>query len=123
MKILLRLICIFFLTFFSIGINSGHAEFDVSLANRDVYSVVGENIYFNLQKNADSKIVSTINSNEYEIRNSRSGNGGGNFSPENAISNNNFYAQQYKIYSNKLINSKSHNISSYLKNEICVRAP
>lgn len=123
MKVFFRLILIFLFAFFSIGIAPGNAEFNVSLVNREGVSAAGKHIYFNLQKNKDTIITTSINNNESEICASKNGSGGGSFSSGNAVTHNNLAVQQFKIYSNKIINSKSHNISSYLKNEICTRAP
>lgn len=122
MKIFVRLILIFLLCFFSIGINPGQAEYNVSLVNRDGFSSARESIYLKLLPPKDTTIISNNNGGQ-ELNAARSGNGNGNFSSANGVAHNNFYTQQFKIYSNKIINSKSHNISSYLKNEICVRAP
>lgn len=123
MKNFIKLILIFLITFFSLGINRGQAEYISAFSNQQCYSVPSsEAKLFEAVPNSDTAIASS-NSNNFEIIAQKNDTDSGNLSTGNCCSHNNFYSHYLKVYSNKTINNKSHNISSYLKNEICARAP
>ena len=87
-----------------------------------VLSTGSEKVIFTTVSDNDTAIASANNTG-YELFALKSSSDNGNFSLENGLADNRDYAQQFKVYLNKIMNSKSHNISSYLKNEICTRAP
>lgn len=122
MKIFFKLLLIFLLAFFSLDISTCRAEYNPVSLTHTSFSSGSEKVFFNAQPHNETSIA-TSNSNEHILVSVKSNDDNSGTLPGNSFTDNNIYIQQFKVYSDRIVNSKSHNISSYLKNEICVRAP
>ncbi len=119
-----KIFLIFIYTIFSLGINCCEAAYDINIHDKVSIQkeINDENILVNVYSLNDTSVVSS-NNNLFEICASKSDKDTGYGIFENSISDNKILNEQFKNYIYKILNSKSHNISPILENEICTRAP
>ena len=109
---------------FSLGVNSCNAVGNIkeNIAPYISKQTSENSIIFDISYYRESAVVST-NHNNYELYALKSSADDGCCIFENGLLNNTSATKNYKIYNNKYLLNKSHNISINLKNTICTRAP
>lgn len=93
----------------------------ISVYNKEHSDSNSEFLTNRINENENSIVSSNITN--YEISASQDKEGSYNFGTEKNVLHNRLLCQNFINKYSKITNSISHKISSYLKNEICTRAP